>query len=429
MTGNVAAGGVTGVMRPYFYLSYAHSDPLAGDPDTDPDELVGRFFEDLTGAVRQESRIAGIVPGFYDQEIPVGSDWRESLRQAMSAAQVFVPLYSAGYMAKSWPGREWACFRRRVELAGVDNTAPRFVPVLWTPLAGTQDPPGLRDALALGARERDYTENGLRPLLKIGSYRGCQAVSNALAKRIVTLAEKFPISPISPSEVPDIDKMESAFTSKHLSVFTIETAAPTVNTVVPEHGPGGYGQSSTDWRPFPQQELPLAEYARQVVERLDFKAEVSGISMVRDPRTRKPGIIVIDPWILADDDGRLALESAIENLPRWVLPVIVLDQPDDASTQKLADQVREILSTAGALPTNSSRRAATGVSSLDDFVSTVRVLAASAERQYLRYRSGRVPSPSSGHRPSLRGRLIDPASTPDDPASSPDRLGEKSDDA
>ena len=41
------------VPAPYFFLSYARSDPLAGNPDEDPDELVETFFSDLTDAVRR----------------------------------------------------------------------------------------------------------------------------------------------------------------------------------------------------------------------------------------------------------------------------------------------------------------------------------------------------------------------------------------
>jgi hypothetical protein len=33
---------------------------------------------------------------------------------------------------------------------------------------------------------------------------------------------------------------------------------------------GAYGDTALLWRPFPGQELPLAEYARQIVERFDF---------------------------------------------------------------------------------------------------------------------------------------------------------------
>jgi len=154
--------------------------------------------------------------------------------------------------------------------------------------------------------------------------------------------------------------------------------------------------------------------------------------MVRDSRTRRPGIILIDPWFIADDNGRTVLESAVQDLPRWVLPLLILDQPDDASTQKFADQVREILNAAGALPTDTSRRGAIGVSSFDSFVSIVRDLAVQAERQYLRYRSGRyqgrrVESPPSSDRP--RSRLPVEHDGQGRPAQSPDPLGEKKPDA
>lgn len=436
MKGIAAIRETRGPIRPYFFLSYAHSAPLPGAPDADPDELVGAFFDDLAGAVAQNaSGRPGFVPGFYDQEIPLGSNWNESMRLVMGTSQVFVPLCSAAYIARTRPGQEWACFRRRVELAGLDNPGLRFVPVMWTPLTQAQRPRELRAAIELGANEpgyADYTDNGLRALLKIPPYRGSyRAVVNVLAKRIVALAEK---SPITPSEVPDIDEMKSPFADvPHLSVFVIETAAPTESTVTHEHGYHRYGETSSDWRPFPGQVLSLAEYAGQVARRLDFKPVVSGIKTVSEARNRRPGIILIDPWFIADDSGRAALESAVQNLPRWVLPLIILDEPSDTATQKLADQVREILNAVGALPTDSARRAARGVSTLEDFVSIMRLMVTEAERQYLRhrsgrYRSGQVISPS-GTRPSLR-RPVPPDGTitaTDGPTSRPNPLGETPD--
>ena len=410
--------------NPYFFLSYARSPVTAEYPDADPDRWVRRFFCDLVAAVRRHaSTQSGLIHGFIDKELPPGSE-KESVRLAMSTAQVFVPLYSVGYLARSLPGREWACFRRRVELAGLAEPLRRFVPVLWAPLLENQEPPGLREALALGADRPGYAENGLRALLKIGSYReSYRAVVNVAAEQIVVLAEKSPIRPIRPSKVPDIDDMKSQFTvGPPLSVFTIEIAAPTVRTVAAGRDPGSYGASGVEWRPFPRQDLPLAEYARQAVERRDFKAEVSGVRAGDDPRTRRPGIILIDPWLIADQDGRSALVSAVQNLPRWVLPLLILDQPEDARTQELAEQARGILHAAGALPTDSSRRGARGVSSLDGFKYLISVLVAEAERQYIRYRSGEVPSASSSDRPSLSRRP-----RPHGPLSAPDPLGETPD--
>jgi len=390
-------------------------------PDVDPDRWVRRFFRDLVVAVRRHaSTQSRLIHGFIDQELPAGSD-KESVRLAMSTAQVFVPLYSVGYLARSLPGREWACYRRRVEVAGLAEPLRRFVPVLWAPLLENQEPPGLREALALGADRPGYTENGLRALLKIDSYReSYRSVVNVAAKQIVVLAEQ---SPIRPSKVPDIDDMKSEFTvGPPLSVFTIEIAAPTVRTVPAGGDPGSYGESSVEWRPFPSQDLPLAEYARQAVERRDFKAEVTGIRAADDPGTRRPGIILIDPWLIAGQDGRSALVSAVQNLPRWVLPLLILDQPEDARTQELAEQVRGILHTAEALPTDSSRRGARGVSSLDGFKYLTGVLVAEAERQYIRYRSGQRPSAPSSDRLSLSRRP-----RPHGPFSAPDPLGETPD--
>jgi FxsC-like protein len=412
-------GGLSSVDHPYFFLSYAHSPAIADYPEADPDRWVRTFFRDLVVAVRRHASLQpALIHGFIDQQIPPGSD-KESVRQALRTAQVFVPLYSAAYLAKSLPGREWACFRQRMEEAGLAEPQRRFVPVLWAPLPETQDPPGLREALELDADKPGYADNGLRALLKISSWQDSyQAMVNVLGQRIAGLAED---SPIKPSEVQDIDKMKSPFTPGPLGVMTIEVAAPTARSIAEAHNPGGYGESSPEWRPFPRQDLTLAEHARQVVERRDFKAEVSGIMTAHDPLTSKPGIILIDPWFIANKTGRSALESAAKNLPRWVLPLLILDQPGDARTQELADQVRSILRTAHALPTESSRRGARGVSSLDSFFSMISVLVTEAELQYVRYRSGRIPSPPS-NRPSLSQHAQSAG-----PVSAPDPLGEAPD--
>jgi FxsC-like protein len=416
MSDTGGAGSGPGQHSRYFFLSYAHSPPLEGYPEADPDQLVREFFVDLVAAVeRHTSRRSGSMPGFFDQEIPVDSNWKEALSQALSAAEVFVPLYSPRYVAGAWPGREWACFRQRMETAGLPDPEQRFLPVLWTPLPDAQDPPGLREALALGPDDPDYAENGLRALLKIRPYReSYEAVVSQLAERIVRVADE---SPLEPSAVPDIDKVESEFRPKaQLAVFAVKVAAPTTRTVASDHDPSGYGASSPDWRPFPQQELPLAEYAKQVVERFDFKVHVSGIEAVGDKDTRRPGIILIDPWFIDDREGRLVLESAVSQLPRWVLPLVVSDELSDGRTAELAEQVRAMLSAAGALHTEWSRRAARGVHSLDDFVSIMPELVGEAERQYLRHGSGRVrPRPSKG-RPRLGA-----TAQPDAPSSAPDR--------
>jgi hypothetical protein len=173
----------------YFYLSYAQSPPLAGQARAKPDQWVTKFFDDLTAAVeRLAAPGSHLKPGFIDLEVPLGSDWQASLMEALGEAEVFVPLYSPAYFARSWPGKEWACFWQR--MAGrVADPLRRFVPVIWTPLPGDQDRAELRELLAVPGAEQEYTENGLRTLLRLRPYRAAyQLVVEDVAARIVRLA-------------------------------------------------------------------------------------------------------------------------------------------------------------------------------------------------------------------------------------------------
>jgi FxsC-like protein len=392
------------IPAPYFFLSYARSDPLAGNPDEDPNQPVETFFLDLSAAVRRHASANGEDVGFFDQEIPRGSDWKKFITRALGAAQVFVPLYSVGYLANSWPGRELTCFNKRVAVAGGQDPVRRLVPVLWAPLAGAgvKYPPGLRKALD-SVTEPDYADNGLCALQRLQPYHDLyQEVVDRMGAQIVEIAERDPIKPVEPDKVGDIEKAPSAFpAARPLPVFFIQVAAPTSANAPENRDTPAYGDSSVDWRPFADQELSLAEYARHVTERFDFDVRISEIGSAGDRAARRPGIIVIDPEFIADEPGRAALAAVAAKLPRWVLPLVVVDQPKDARTRALAQGVSDILTKAGALPTESARRAASGVDSLDAFVSIVPVLVAEAGKQYLRHHSRRVLSPPSAPLPRL----------------------------
>lgn len=394
-------GNSEGMLAPCFFLSYCHSAPLAGDPRENPDHLVERFFKDLTRAVKDRASSATeALAGFFDQRLPAGSDWTRVTTQRLNAAQVLVPLYSVGYLTNSWSGREFAFFRQ-LRGGGRVDLVERLAPVLWAPLAGVEEPPGLREALD-SAAEPDYAENGLRHLLMYSRrYRDpYEAVLNGLATRIVDIAESRPVDPVTPSQLPDIEQVESDFSpGARLARFSIEIAAPTAAAAPADRAPGTYGETALSWRPFPGQELPLAEYARQIIERFDFDAQVSEVGIAKATTRQRPGIIIIDPAFAATEAGRAALES-LAGLPRWVLPLLVISGgPDDPSVRQLASEVRVMLR-EDELPTPAARRGARGVESFDDFVSLVPSLVAEAGRQYLRYRSGHVPS-AQADRPRL----------------------------
>ena len=71
-------------VSPYFFLSYARADPLAGGgAGGNPDHLIEWFFEDLSEAVRGlASRAAGVTGSGSDE----GKDRGGSPEQADSAA-------------------------------------------------------------------------------------------------------------------------------------------------------------------------------------------------------------------------------------------------------------------------------------------------------------------------------------------------------
>jgi FxsC-like protein len=389
-----------GMLATYFFLSYCRSAPLPGSSQESPDHLVDRFFSDLSEAVQDRASHAAVaVAGFFDQRLPPGSNLKRVITQSLSAAQVLVPLYSVAYLMNSWSGREFACFRQLKEASRV-NPVQRLAPVLWAPLAGVGDPPGLREALEFVA-EPEYAANGLRHLLKNRAYHDLYAaVVSRLATRIVDIAESNPIDAVAPSYLPDIEKVPSEFSpGAPLASFNIEVAAPTAATVPAGRSPDHYGDTALLWRPFSEQELPLAEYARQIIERFDFNANVSEIGITRDMTRQRPGIIVIDPAFAATETGR-ALLASLAGFPRWVLPLLVSGEPHDRLVRQLASQVRALLR-EDELPTEMARAGARGVESFDEFVALVPRLVAEAERQYLRHGKGRVPSPRSAGRPRL----------------------------
>jgi len=389
----------------YFYLSYAHSAPLTGSRRADPDRWVRRFFLDLRDAVAfRASPKSGLAPGFFDQEVPLGSDWKAVRTQALCSAEVFVPLYSPSYFAWSLPGREWACYRQRMIQAGVADPLRRFVPVLWIPLPSDRDPPGLPQSLAVGATEPAYAENGMRALLRLAPYHtSYRLIVDRLAARIVDLADN---APLGPSVVPDVDETESEFSPEAVAaVFSVTVAAPAragLSALPRGFDPACYGDRGIGWRPFPQeQELSLAYYATQVAEQLDFGVVVTDIEMPGHVLGHRPGVILIDPWFVAHDQERHALRSHLYGLPSWVLPLIVLGSPGSADAASHARRVRTILLEAGMGNSETARRGVDGVSSLREFFALMPVLVAEAERQYLR----RGPMAPSTARPGSRPRL------------------------
>jgi FxsC-like protein len=388
----------------YFYLSYAHSPPLAGTPQVAHDRWVRTFFLDLTDAVgRLGSGRADIAPGFFDQELPLGSNWRAALVHALGSAEVFVPLYSPGYFTRSWPGREWACFERRLINAGLAAPLRRFAPVLWIPLPPGQDQPALAQALALGGDDSAYAENGLRALLRLAPYRDLyKRIVERLAAQIVELAER---SPLTPSATPDFEEVQSPFCPETSAVvFVVAVAAGSSPGASSGGADGPHVTSHVAWRPFPEiQDVSLAEYAATVAEQLDFAVFVMDLDKAEAEFGRNPGVILIDPWYVADEKGLRELRRVVGRLPPWILPVLVVNPGADRREAGLAQQVRAILDRPRPARTETVAQAVAGITSLEKFVTLMPFLIAEAERRYLRGGPMTRPIIQPGVRPRLFG--------------------------
>lgn len=380
----------------YFFLSYAHTKPLEGEQRAPTDFRVGKLFDDLSQAVRVAAAgERGRRVGFFDGLLSAGEDWRERITGELGAAEVFVPLYSPSYVELSWPGREWSCFASR--LAGQDEQRVRrhILPVLWTPMSRAERTPDGRDPRELAPDRPEYVENGLRAMCTLAMYReSYQTLVRLLAERIVRAARQ---SPLGPSPVRPVDTYPSAFRADDAPAeFAVAIAAPTARSAPPGRDLRPYGDTSADWRPFGERErLGLADYAVTTAERLlDSRAVVLGASEAARLRPGTPAVVLIDPWIAEPgaDEGQL---DALRRLfgparRRWTVPLAVLDGADPQSRKestRLLGALERVLDGAGALTSETARRGARGVGSIEEFNTMMPVLVAEAERQYIKHGS------------------------------------------
>ncbi len=358
----------------YFFLSYAHSAPTSERVRSDSDPSVGVFFEDLTKEVKKRARPAeGMEIGFFDQQIPSGADMKTLLSEALGSAEVFVPLYSPGYFAKSWPMREQEVFRRRLRAASAVAPDEHIVPILWTPFPSWEQTPSVARALSIGANISEYGENGLRALCMLASYRrSYQLVLSRLADEIVTVAER---SPLGPSAAPDLDDVPGTKLAAEAGFL--------VTMLAPRHGASRAPQAVKGgenpwWRIYAGRRIPpVAEHAGSVAERLGLDTRVADFVEVEELFDQTPTIVIIDPWVVADR-GSDFLTSTFAGLPKWVVPLVLDGQrgepgPDSA----MAEKAVQALGSASQVPVNRVN----SVDQLDEILPTV---VARARRTYLR---------------------------------------------
>jgi aminoglycoside 3-N-acetyltransferase len=388
----LAPHGGTDIAASYFFLSYARLPPLppvlGADLTDPPDEGVREFFRDLSAQVRVRAAAgSGCRPGFLDVEVASGPHWESGLADELNAAAVFVPLLSPDYYRRSWPRTEWATFGQRMRDAGVPEPGRRFMPVLWVPLPGGEQAPGLAEALSLadGAARTPYADHGLRALLRLPAYRGYyHEIVGDLAGRIVTMAEQAPL------------RSSRVQLHKFATPFSQGTGGKTFVIMVTGRYPSHGGV------------LP-ADYARHAAERLGFTVRVTEFTQSGDQLGRAPGVLLIDPGSLAGSQGHRDFDATIAELPPWVLPVIVGDRSARQPPGEIRDFLEKSYKSYRRKP-EMVRRGLQGVSLLE-FVTLMPFLVTHAEREYLRH----GPIKRSAPRDAFRPRLADSSKPADSP--------------
>lgn len=391
---------------PYFFLSYAHTAPLAGAEREPIDYWVKTVFEDLCTAVRKAGRLGrDRQVGFFDGLLTAGEDWNARVTKELGVANVFVPLYSPRYFSMTWPGREWGCFGSRLPDDSTDELRAHTVPVLWASTAEALGPPERPDPLALVRDVPEYEENGLRALKMLNLYAEQYGqVIAQLGRQIVAAARE---RPLAPRTVMAIERMTSAFHYKGVEDdFVIAVAAPNRDTVPAGHSDRWYGEAATDWRPFGELgTVRLADHTLTVAERLSFNTSVLSAREAADQAFVTPGVVLIDPWIAAPvgqaESDALRDLRALYSRPEprhWALPVLVLSEQDPESTacqEALVARIQRILSEVEAPSARTLNSGGDLVTSFGDFADAMPALVAEAERRYLKHSPDFPSEPSN----------------------------------
>jgi FxsC-like protein len=316
---------------PYFFLNYAPVPPRieAYTPGTKRFGLVDWFFRDLVTRVRRLAERPAVNIGAYDRSLNPGQDRQSAVSEALSRAEVLVPLYSPRYFDHTLPQVERRAFEARVRAAHADP-AVHIQPVLWLPLDSSPGPAAEVHDLA---EVPEYNEFGLGGLCDLArserprsqAYRTAYGlVLNGLARRIVQVAEQSPIGP-SPIPVQANGPVSDPVTAD----FVIGVFAPTSDTRPAAADPEAYGPRPVDWSPFAtSRPAPIAAQAAYVAGRLETSVTMTSIPGGEALWANRPGVLLVDGWSVADESGAAALTETLRDLPSSVLALVVTDRGD-----------------------------------------------------------------------------------------------------
>lgn len=394
-------------VRPYFFLSYAHT-PRATSRAGDPNHWVAKLYEDLCEAITELTDVPDGVPvGFMDQSMHQGQFWAERLTKELANCRVFVPLYSPRYFKSHACGQEWHLFSQRpvYRKRPENEETSGVVPVLWVAMNHYRLPQCASELqFNHGSFGPDYATEGLYALMKLTAYRPQYEVAvHRLAQRIVDVAEQT-IIPVG--RTPDFESQPNAFgVQERANAVRISVYSYRRDELPPGRSADFYGTRRTDWQPYRHESRrPLAEDAVDCARDMEFHATVHEFeneanALLGGAEPTSPSVVLVDRWALYDGRRRENVGKLDRRGLSWVSTLEPWNTADDESAAHDSELTRlsnDIL--GGSRPT---LRGAGPPATLDAFRRALQRALIRANDGFTR-RNEPATHPPGPRRPSLR---------------------------
>ncbi|OIJ66274.1 FxsC protein [Streptomyces mangrovisoli] len=404
------------------------------------------LFRDLcTHIMALTDMPAGSLPGFMDREMRSGEGWPQRLSENLATCRVFVPLLSPRYFSSEMCGREWYAFTERMLRAKAAGThdVSAIVPALWTRVDYAQLPDSVRhihlDHATYGDR---YAANGIYGLIKLNRLRDeYEETVLRLAERIVRVAHE---SSLPTGRPRDYEGTPSAFRPRGVGPrhIHVTVAAPTRDSLPEERDARPYGEDARDWNPYHGESTrPLAALTEELIRSLDYRITVSSLDdeetgenppfppdttpdAAPDKGAGRPGILLVDRWVLSDEDRRRRLKAFDAAARPWVNAVVPWNRADaqcqGAEGRRLSAELERTIPLIldHGRHTN-TRTAVSGVPNLKAFTDVLPAVVAHSTRLYLKHATAHPPPGPALPRPRLTGPTRPPG-----PDGGPDLGGE-----
>lgn len=411
-------------VRPYFFLSYAHTPKRDPADRENPDRWVHKLYRDLCDAILQMTDARPEEVGFMDHENKIGTEWSPELVNALKTCRVFVPLYSRRYFESDNCGREWFAFARRevTHRARGGERVDAIVPALWTRLERDKIP-----AIAqsfqyahddLGER---YCADGFYGIMKLSSYRTdyVRAV-HRLAERIIEVGDRSVAhadEDIWWMEQKDFESLQSAFgpdSARRTSnvQLRISVLAHDVSTLPPGRRREYYGDTPYAWSPYqPECPQPVADYAVELARKcLDcdplmepFDHSVSDVS--GDGHPIPPSLCLVDPWVSLSSAHHKQLRQLDQVKEPWVSVLLPWNNQDEgmrASKTELREHLQKYLGRRLESVPRRCRMAADGIPAIQDFAQIMPEMTMIMLKRFRKHAPAHPPAGPMIARPSLR---------------------------